>query len=102
MKKVRLNIGCGKTITEWWINIDGSPSVRLAAFPLFAKLLKFASIISAEQYEFMVFIKTNNIQYGNVTKSLNFNDNSINAIYSSHMLEHLNRDDCGFFFKRGV
>ena len=43
-----------------------------------------------------------NIQYADVINGLNFNDCSLDVIYSSHMLEHLDRSDARNFLTEAL
>ena len=93
MNEIRINIGCGTMPTKGWINLDGSPSVILSKYPLFVKFLKKLSILNEAQCAFITFIIDNNIRYANAIKTLQFESNSVDVVYSSHMFEHLNKID---------
>lgn len=86
-----LNIGCGQTPTKGWINYDNSISIRLSKFQWLPNILYKLRIIDVRQYQFINFARTSDIQYLDGTKRIPMDDNSCNVIYSSHMLEHLDR-----------
>lgn len=96
---MRVNVGCGQTPTEGWRNFDNSLSLRLAKIPLLPALLHKARILEAPQYQFIQFARSNRIEYGDVAKGLPLSDGSVDVIYSSHMLEHLDRDEASVFLK---
>ena len=93
----RLNIGCGMTPTGGWLNLDNSFSVRLAKLPTIVRFGRMIGVIDAAQYAFIEFARRNAVAYTDVRKPLPFKDSSIEAIYSSHMLEHLDRPAAEFF-----
>src|ERR1017187_6758546 len=41
----RINVGCGSSPTHGWLNLDGSPSVRLANRPWLTRLLDSLSAL---------------------------------------------------------
>lgn len=96
---MRLNIGCGLSPTEGYRNFDNSLSIRLSKIPLLTKLASLFGIISAEQIQFIDFVRSNNIEYGDITKGLPVKSESCEVVYSSHTLEHLDRGEAEQFCK---
>ena len=88
--KVKVNLGCGKNAIEGWINIDNSPKVILSKYPLLRWILFKLKIISKEVYE---DIWSRNIIWHDVRKGLPFENESVDVVYCSHLLEHLTRDE---------
>lgn len=88
---MKLNVGCGRTLIHDWVNIDNSPTLRLAKVPYLARALFRAGLVKKPTLDFAATLRTANVKYGDVSKGLDYADESCNAIYSSHMLEHLNR-----------
>lgn len=93
---VKVNIGCGLAVAKGWINVDGGINIFFSKWPHnFHKFIyKFSNSkqwYSQENYcdiiENHVFIH-HNLKYG-----LPFVSESIDFFYSSHLLEHLFRDD---------
>ena len=79
---IKLNLGCGISVYDGWTNYDGSPTLWLQRINLIGPLFKF--------------IKPNfpkEVLYGNVLTKIPHRDNSVDLIYSSHMLEHLSLID---------
>ena len=95
----RINVGCGMTPTKNWYNIDNSFSLKLSKFPLISKLLFKVGLIKEAQYNFILFCSENNVSWANVTKRIPFKNNFFDVLYSSHMVEHLDRVEIKSFLK---
>ena len=79
---VKLNLGCGLSAHDGWVNYDNSPRLRLQRLPLFGHFFKFIK----PTFPSDVF-------YGDITTRIPAQSNSVDFIYSSHMLEHLSLED---------
>jgi predicted SAM-dependent methyltransferase len=88
----RINVGCGISPTIGWRNIDNSPSVFLSKNLFLSKLLYKISFLDNEQFEYIKFCSSYNIEWANVSKKIPAKAGSVDVIYSSHMLEHLDRN----------
>jgi len=88
MKEV--NLGCGTNVASDWINIDISYNIILSKFPLLKYVLFKARLINKTVYEQNW---PSGIFRHDVTKGLPFETNSIDYIYTSHLLEHSKKDD---------
>ncbi len=95
----RVNLGCGQTPIKGWRNFDNSLSIRLAKIPSLPTILLKLGLLKLNQYQFIYFARVNDIEYGDVTKGLPLQNESINVIYSSHMLEHLDQAESDIFLK---
>jgi predicted SAM-dependent methyltransferase len=93
----RINIGCGQTPTEGWTNFDNSFSLRLSKIPLLPSILHRLGFLESTQYSFVKFARGNRIEYGDATKGLPLKQGACEVIYSSHMLEHLDRNEADKF-----
>ena len=89
---VRLNIGSGPTIAPGWISIDGSWQARFAGRPMAARVV---SLLTGRE----VGHWPSGIRCLDVRRGLPFPDNSATVVYSSHMIEHLFRDEAGAFLR---
>ena len=80
---LKVNLGCGLSVVDGWMNIDGSPTVKLQ------KLIGVGIIFRA------VLKPTfpSEVVYGDVTRALPLANESVDILYSSHMLEHLSLTD---------
>lgn len=89
----RLNIGCGQSATPGWINYDNSPSIALARFPKpLISLLGSIGILSELTQQFAAYCRTHSVRYASAL-SIPEESGSVDVIYSSHMLEHLDRTE---------
>lgn len=100
---IRVNIGCGKTPIEGWLNFDSSPSVWLAGIP-FSTMVSGIGLASGllrkEQAEYIRFCRENCVRYGDALRRLPLASNSCEVVYSSHVLEHLMpRDEAPRFLR---
>ena len=95
---MNINIGCGQSPTKGFINYDKSLSVRLSKFPLiFIKILYKLKIIAQQHFEYINFLKKNNILYCDARVKIPLEDSSVSNVYSSHCLEHLSFKDADKF-----
>ncbi len=94
MQKLKLNIGCGLTAPLGWVNIDCSLNARLAKWPWCRRILKAFKIIPPAKAGIPW---PRNIYVHDVRKNLPFPNNSVEAVYCSHFLEHLSKKDAFSF-----
>lgn len=88
----RVNVGCGRTPTPGWTNIDNSPSLHLAAYPRFlTALLGKLRVLSPSQRDFIKFARGAGIRRADATRRIPLEHDSADVVYASHMLEHLDR-----------
>jgi SAM-dependent methyltransferase len=80
-----LNLGSGPIAFNGWVNIDRSPGLVLDRLPAVKKLLHRFGLLSEPQM--MPWART--IRRFDLVKGLPFPARSVDAIYSSHTLEHL-------------
>lgn len=85
-KRKKLHLGCELNTPDGWINIDSSLTVILAKHPIIKNVLIQIGAISPKK---KIIPWRKNILIRDVRKQLPFADNSIDAIYASHLLEHL-------------
>ncbi|MFN9630759.1 MAG: class I SAM-dependent methyltransferase [Cyanobacteriota bacterium] len=97
----RLHMGCGLTYLEGWINCDGAPSARL--FTILPKplrsLLRKAGLVGRGTQEFWQFLETHPISYVNARKRWPFANESMDVIYSSHLIDCLSSAAVQAFFQ---
>ena len=79
---IYVQYGCAWSCPDGWLNFDSSPSVKLERLPLIGRFIK----INNERFP-------KNIRIGDIVKGLPVRAGSANAVYASHVLEHLTLDD---------
>lgn len=79
---INVQYGCGLSAPENWINFDASPTLRLQKIPLVGRMVKKVIFPPA-------------VRYGDILKGLpGIEQGSCDAVYCSHVLEHLSYNDC--------
>jgi len=94
---MRVNVGCGATPTDGWANLDNSFSIRAARWPLLIRMLSMARILDKQSCKFAEIANDKNIRFANVSLRIPYADNSVEVVYSSHMIEHLDRREAKAF-----
>jgi predicted SAM-dependent methyltransferase len=94
---VAVNIGCGSSPTPGWLNYDGSPAIKLAHRPWLCFLLDRAGLLNSINREYISFARQSDIRWADATKHIPLASGSVDVLYSSHMLEHLDRDEAKIF-----
>ncbi len=82
MGTVYVQYGCGLCAPEGWLNFDASPTLRARSVPVLGLLAK----------RMVAFPKE--VRYGDIRAGLPVADKSVDAVYCSHVLEHLSLEDC--------
>jgi SAM-dependent methyltransferase len=80
----RLHLGCGRNTPEGWVNVDYALGARLAQWRAWRYINNRVGFFSLEW--------SDKIYLHNLLKPLPWDDNSINAVYTSHTLEHFDRE----------
>lgn len=96
---LRLNVGCADSPTLGWINLDNSLTVRIARHRIFVRLLTHARLLSGQQQHFVDTVRCRGVGYADVRHRIPYARGSVDAVYSSHMLEHLDRDEAVAFLR---
>lgn len=97
---LRINIGCGRSPSNGWLNYDNSLALKLSKYPSITFILKALNLLNEEQIKNIEWNRNNKINFANASKKLPFKNDSIDVIYSSHMLEHLSRSEAiNFIFE---
>ncbi|WP_295667810.1 methyltransferase domain-containing protein [uncultured Mucilaginibacter sp.] len=74
--------GCGFSAPDEWVNYDASPTLRFERLPILGKLY------TRNKQRFPA-----NVKYGDIVKGLPEQMDSCDAVYCSHILEHLSYGD---------
>jgi predicted SAM-dependent methyltransferase len=81
-----LNVGSGPAAAAGWVNIDGSWQARLAGHRWLARAI--SKMLGVEVGHWPP-----GVQYRNVKQGLGYEDGSVAAVYASHLVEHLYREE---------
>lgn len=96
---MRVNVGCGQTPVAGWMNYDNSVSVLLARTRGVSALLGLCGVLSHEQRRFVDSARSNRVRYANAVRHIPLPDGSVDVLYSSHMIEHLDRAEVVSFLR---
>ena len=83
-KGLYVQFGCGLSAPPGWLNFDASPTLQVQRLPGVGRLL-------ARPPRFPAFPE--NVRYGDIVRGLPLEAGSCEAVYCSHVLEHLALDD---------
>jgi len=78
--ELKLNIGCGTSGIEGWVNLDNSPSILLSQLPLGKRIFRTPDW-------------PRDVRRVDVRKRIPFPDSSAWCIYSSHTFEHFTYEE---------
>jgi hypothetical protein len=82
MRDLYVQYGCGFTAPPGWLSFDASPTLRFERLPIIGKLY------TKNGHRF-----PDAVRYGDIVKGLPLPPESCKAIFCSHVLEHLSRED---------
>jgi SAM-dependent methyltransferase len=94
---MRINIGCGATPTEGWVNFDNSRAVQAARHPFWLHGLRLAGVLGAESAGLAAAARAENIQWADAVRRIPCPDAAAEVVYSAHMIEHLDRGEARRF-----
>jgi predicted SAM-dependent methyltransferase len=96
----RINIGCGLSPTPGWDNYDNSLSVWLSRRPILTFIAGAFGLLNEDQRRSIKWNRENpTVQWADATRAIPVADCSAEVIYTSHMVEHLDRDELSRFFQ---
>lgn len=94
-----VQIGCGYSPIKGWANYDYNKFLFLARLPLLRELIYRVGWIPEGYKKFMRKVVEDDIRFANASHRIPEDDNSVDVLYSSHMLEHLDRAETQAFLK---
>ena len=95
----RVQIGCGYSPIKGWTNYDFNKFLFLAKTPVLKQAIYRAGFIPEGYKKFMRKVEEEDIQFANAGKHIPELNNSVDLLYSSHMLEHLDKEETDTFLK---
>lgn len=94
---INVNVGCGLSPTPGWLNFDNSPSVRFARWSAISAILRASGLLTAKSAELAEMGRCGKIRFANAARHIPCASGSVTAVYSSHMIEHLDRAEARGF-----
>jgi SAM-dependent methyltransferase len=94
---IRVNVGCGLSPTPGWLNFDNSLSVRVARWPVVFSALRGMGLLPAKSAELAEMGRTGGVRFANAAVRIPCAAGSVAVVYSSHMIEHLDRSEARAF-----
>src|SRR5260370_30211578 len=88
---IKVNVGCGASPTPGWLNFDNSLSVRIAGHPGISAALAAAHLMNPHSASLMRMTQAGTVRFANAAARIPCASGSVSALYSSHMIEHLDR-----------
>jgi SAM-dependent methyltransferase len=93
---IKINVGCGLSPTPGWLNFDNSFSVRIADWPVIPSMLARVGFLAAKSAELTEMARSGGVSFADATR-IPCATGSVAAVYSSHMIEHLDRAEVRAF-----
>lgn len=90
---MKLRFGAFDQSVDGWLNTDVTPHIWIAKVPLLAFVMNKLGLMSLSRYQQHKEKVFSNLKYLDLTKPLPFSTDSIEAIFSSHVLERLFMDE---------
>ncbi len=90
---IKLHLGAFDCAIDGWINTDVTPHIFIAKVPGAAGLLRAVGKLDDKKYQMHRRGQFRALTYVDLTKPLPFADASVAAVFSSHVFEHLFRDE---------
>ena len=99
---VKINLGCGLTVAPGWLNIDGSLNALVAHYPRIIKKTIFRFSGSSNHYsidQYINILDSNSFYFHNLAYGLPIKDSKACYCYTSHLLEHLTKQQGEYLIK---
>ena len=94
-----LNLACGGKMHPEWNNIDFSTLSLLTKNMGLTEILRKANILSEKRFQRLLKTDPDIIRW-DLRKGIPFEDNTFDVTYHSHFLEHLDKKNSAWIFKR--
>ena len=98
----KINLGCGLTVSQNWLNVDGSLNAFFSVLPKIILLFIYRFSGARRYFDFNNYyeiLKNHIFLYHNLNVKLPFKPKSFKYAYCSHFLEHITKDQGEIFLK---
>jgi len=85
------------TPTPGWQNFDNSWTVRAANSAALAAIFKAAGLLRGKE-PYLAVVREHGIRWADAVRHIPVADNSADVVYTSHMVEHLTREEAASFY----
>lgn len=96
---IRVNVGCGSAPVKGWKNYDDSIGLVLVKYTLLISLARRLKLLGKTHEDFICAARKYKIDYADAARRIPEADNSVEVLYASHLLEHLDKEESSFFLK---
>nr|MBI1232821.1 methyltransferase domain-containing protein [Cytophagales bacterium] len=83
MSKLYVQYGAGNEAIDGWLNFDASPTLRMQKIPILGRLLR----------PYLNCVFDTDVKFGDIVSGLPLKPESVDFLFSSHVLEHLSHTD---------
>ena len=94
---IKVNVGCGLSPTPGWLNFDNSISVRIARWPVIYSVCSQLGVLGPQSARLTALARDGGVRFANAAVRIPCPAGSAAAVYSSHMIEHLDRAEARAF-----
>ena len=99
-KQIKINFGSSYNTVEGWINVDNSlRHIIVSKIPYLPRTLFHLGLLTKSMYLAHKKKQFKTVVFGDARKKLKFKENSVDFIYSSHMIEHFYPKEAFNFLK---
>lgn len=95
---MKLQLGCFHQAADGWVNTDITPHLFIARVPFAATLLHRIHVVNDQHYAWHREGRFRNVRYLNAVKRFPFKDGSFDAVFCSHIVEHLDPNQARYMF----
>jgi predicted SAM-dependent methyltransferase len=92
-RPLKLHLGAFDCSVPGWINTDITPHMWIARIPFAASLLRRIGKITEDRYQAHRSGRFRGLRYLDLTRPLPFPNDTVAAVFSSHVFEHLFSDE---------
>jgi predicted SAM-dependent methyltransferase len=88
-QKLYVQFGAGNEAIPGWVSFDSSPTLVIQKIPVVGRVLR----------PMLNCVFDGGVRYGDIVRGLPLRENSVDGLFSSHVIEHLSYLDCSTALK---